>query len=188
MSLRGSGSTLPSGCKPVWSRGVLYMCSIGPSVVVGLTTVGGLVGGAGPWPGWLPGPALCEGCWGVGPGPGLAGCGSQGWSLCTGGPPNYLMMILLTLPCMWRLASLLLLSRFNLCLFFLNYFWLRWVFVAARGLSLVVASGGYSLLPCTGFSLWWLLLLQSTGSRCVGFSSCGTQTLECRLSSCGTQA
>ena len=26
------------------------------------------------------------------------------------------------------------------------YFWLCWVFVAARGLSLVVASGGYSLL------------------------------------------
>ena len=35
-------------------------------------------------------------------------------------------------------------------------------------------SGGYSLLWCTGFSLRWLLLLQSTGSRCVGFSSCGT--------------
>ena len=25
------------------------------------------------------------------------------------------------------------------------YFWLRWVFVAARGLSLVAASGGYSV-------------------------------------------
>ena len=62
--------------------------------------------------------------------------------------------------------------------FFLNlfiYFWLHWVFVAARGLSLVVASGGYSSLRCTCFSLWWLLLLQSTGSRCTGFSSCGTQ-------------
>ena len=28
------------------------------------------------------------------------------------------------------------------------YFWLRWVFVAAHGLSVVVASGGYSLLRC----------------------------------------
>ena len=31
--------------------------------------------------------------------------------------------------------------------FFINlfiYFWLRWVFVAAHGLSLVAASGGYS--------------------------------------------
>ena len=52
------------------------------------------------------------------------------------------------------------------------FFWLRWVFVAARRLSLVAASRGDSSLRCTGFSLWWLLLLQSTGSRHVGFSSC----------------
>ena len=51
--------------------------------------------------------------------------------------------------------------------------WLRWVFVAARGLSLVAVSGGYSSLRCTGFSLPWLLLLRSTGSRHAGFSSCG---------------
>ena len=49
------------------------------------------------------------------------------------------------------------------------------VFVAVRRLSLFVESGGYSSLRCTGFSLWWLLLLQSTGSRHAGFSSCGTQ-------------
>ena len=55
------------------------------------------------------------------------------------------------------------------------YIWLRWVFVAARGLSLVAVSGGYSSLRCTGFSLRWLLLLQSTGSRRTGFSSCGTR-------------
>ena len=54
------------------------------------------------------------------------------------------------------------------------YFWLRWVFVAAHGLSLVAASGGYSLLWCAGFSLQWLLLLWSTDSRRAGFSSCGT--------------
>ena len=41
-----------------------------------------------------------------------------------------------------------------------------------RGLSLVAVSGGYSSLWCMGFSLWWLLLLQSTGSRHTGFSSC----------------
>ena len=52
-------------------------------------------------------------------------------------------------------------------LFILN-FWLRWVFVAARGLSLGAVSGGYSSLRCTGFSLQWLLLLQSTGSSCAG--------------------
>ena len=43
------------------------------------------------------------------------------------------------------------------------------------GLSLVVASGGYSSLWCVGFSLQYLLLLQSSGSRHAGFSSCGTQ-------------
>ena len=68
------------------------------------------------------------------------------------------------------------------------YFWLRWVFVAARGLSLFVASRGYSSLWCVGFSLWWLLLLWSTGSRHAGFSSCDSRALERRLSSCGTQA
>ena len=37
----------------------------------------------------------------------------------------------------------------------LIYFWLHWVCVV-------------------GFSLQWLLLVQSMGSRCVGFSSCST--------------
>ena len=55
------------------------------------------------------------------------------------------------------------------------YFWLRWVFVAAHGLSLVAASGGHSLLWCAGFSLRWLLLLQSTGSRHASFSSFSTR-------------
>ena len=55
------------------------------------------------------------------------------------------------------------------------YFWLRWVFVAAHGLSLVAVRGSYSLLWCTGFSLRWLLLFQSMGSRCTGFSTCGTR-------------
>ena len=64
------------------------------------------------------------------------------------------------------------------CFFFFSffkfiYFWLHWVFVAARGLSLVAASGGYSLLQCVDFSLRWLLLLQSMGSRHTGFSSRG---------------
>ena len=69
--------------------------------------------------------------------------------------------------------------------FFLIYlfiYWLCWVFVAvlglslvaALGLSLVAASGGYSSLRCADFSLRWLLLLQSTGSKRTGFSSCGT--------------
>ena len=55
-------------------------------------------------------------------------------------------------------------------------------------LSLVVASRGYSSLWCTGFSLRWLLLLRSMGSRCAGFTSCGSRALECRLSGCGAWA
>ena len=61
---------------------------------------------------------------------------------------------------------LLILSGFFF--FYLFFFWLRWVFLAARGLSLVAASGGYSSLLCAGFSLQWLLLLRSTGSRGAG--------------------
>ena len=42
--------------------------------------------------------------------------------------------------------------------------------------SLVAASRGYYSLQCAGFSLRWLLLLWSTGSRFAGFSSCSTRT------------
>ena len=62
----------------------------------------------------------------------------------------------------------------NLFILFI-YFWLFWVFVAVRGLSLVAVSGGYSSLRCADFLLQWLLLLRSTGSRCAGFSSCGSR-------------
>ena len=64
-----------------------------------------------------------------------------------------------------------------------------------HGLPLVVASGGYSSLWCMGFSLQWLLLLQSwaLGVRASavvvhGLSSCGSWALERRLSSCGSRA
>ena len=56
-------------------------------------------------------------------------------------------------------------------LFFFNLFiclWLCWVFVSVRGLSLVAASGGHPSSRCTGLSLSWPLLLQSTGSRRAG--------------------
>ena len=68
------------------------------------------------------------------------------------------------------------------------YFWLCWVFVAAHRLSLVAASGGYSLLRCTGFSLQWLLLLWSMGSRRTGFSSCSTQPQQLQLAGSRAQA
>ena len=44
------------------------------------------------------------------------------------------------------------LSFFKIYLFI--YFWLHWVFVAARGLSLVAANRGYPSLRCAGISLW----------------------------------
>ena len=39
------------------------------------------------------------------------------------------------------------------------------------GLSLIVVSRDYSSLRCLGFSVWWLLLLWSTGSH-VAFRTC----------------
>ena len=61
---------------------------------------------------------------------------------------------------------------FNLFIFIYIYLWLHGVFVAAHRLSLLAARGGYSSLWCAGFSLRWLLLLRSMGSRHAGFSSC----------------
>ena len=48
----------------------------------------------------------------------------------------------------------------NIILFTFIYFQLRWVFVAAWP---------FHQLRYTGFSLWWLLLSRSTGSRVRGF-------------------
>ena len=53
-------------------------------------------------------------------------------------------------------------------------FWLCWVFVATCGLSLVAASGGYSLVEvsrashCDGFSC-----CRAQAPGCLGFNSCG---------------
>ena len=64
--------------------------------------------------------------------------------------------------------SLLFLFLFKIYLFIHIYFWLCWVFVSVRGLSLVVASGGHSSSRCGDLSLSWPLLLRGTGSRCAG--------------------
>ena len=50
--------------------------------------------------------------------------------------------------------------------FFFMYLWPRWGFTGVSGLSRVAV--------IRGFSLQWLLLLWSTGSRCLDFSSCST--------------
>ena len=62
----------------------------------------------------------------------------------------------------------------NLFIYYLDS-WFHWVFVAVHGIFLVVASGDCSSLPCTGFALQWLLLLQSRDSRSMGFSSLSMQ-------------
>ena len=64
----------------------------------------------------------------------------------------------------FELGYFLFLFLINSFIFYLVYFWLRWVFIAARGLSLVVARGGYSCC-----SVW--------ASYCGGFSCCGARAL-----------
>ena len=57
---------------------------------------------------------------------------------------------------------------FYIFIYLFIYFWLCWVFVSVRGLSLVVASGGHSSSQCAGLSLSRPLSLRSTGSRRSG--------------------
>ena len=60
---------------------------------------------------------------------------------------------------------------------------LCWVFTAALGLSLVVASRGYSSLQREGIPLWCCLWLLSTGSRCTA-----SVLVAHEVSSCDAQA
>ena len=61
------------------------------------------------------------------------------------------------------------LSLLNFILYILFiYFWLCWIFVAAQGLSLVAASGGYSPVSVHGLLIEVASLLQGTGSRHTG--------------------
>ena len=62
----------------------------------------------------------------------------------------------------------LLVSRICPGTYLFIYFWLCWVFVSVRGLSLVAASGGHSSSRCMGLSLSQPLLMWSTGSRRTG--------------------
>ena len=75
----------------------------------------------------------------------------------------------------------------NLFILFI-YFWLCLVFVAVRRFPLVAVSWVYSQLWCTGFLLRWLLLLQSMGSRHMGFSSCGMRAQQLWLAGSRAQA
>ena len=61
---------------------------------------------------------------------------------------------------LWNMVSLSLVF-----LYLFVYVWLQGVSVAERALNSSCRKWGYSPLQCTGFSVQWLLLLQSTGSR-----------------------
>ena len=72
----------------------------------------------------------------------------------------------------------------NLFIFCLFIFWLHWVFIAARGLSLVAASGGYFRCGawasyCGVFSCCraWALGAQVPVVVAHGLSSCGSRAL-----------
>ena len=107
--------------------------------------------------------------------------------------PNFLSLLGCVCVCVCVCVCIYLFKNINLFILFI-YFWLCLVFVAARRLSLVAASRGYSSLRCVGFSLGDFSS-QSRGSRRVGFSSCGMRLSSCgswalehRLSSCGARA
>ena len=99
--------------------------------------------------------------------------------------PQYMIAVLVEVAMLFLLQNC---SSLNFYFILFIYFWLRWVFVVACRLSLVVGNRGYSSLRCAGFSLQWLLLLRSTGSRCTGFSSCGTWAQQLWLAGSRVQA
>ena len=72
---------------------------------------------------------------------------------------------------------------FEICLFI---FWLWWVFVAARGLSLMESSS-YCSSWCVDFSSQWLLLLWGSLQAHRLQQSCALWALEHGLTSYGTQ-
>ena len=59
-------------------------------------------------------------------------------------------------------------SRMLYKFYLFTMYWLCWVFVAAQAFSLVAESEGLCLAVAVGFSLQWLLLLRSAGSRAPG--------------------
>ena len=78
------------------------------------------------------------------------------------------------------------------------FIWLHRVFVAARGLSLVAESRGYSLAAVhrllsavartSVVAVQWLISCGSQTLEYAGFSNCDFRALEHGLSSCGTWA
>ena len=76
------------------------------------------------------------------------------------------------------------------------YFWLRWVFVAVRGLSLVATRGAFSCCRARALGVWasvvaarGLSICHTWALECAGFSSRGAWALGCAgFSTCGVWA
>ena len=107
-----------------------------------------------------------EGIWAVGP---LRECRNRSWTA-------YFWVSF-----RWKKNKFLMCSSYCCFFFFLRKILLKFVFIysifgcagsSLLRVSVIVVSAGYSSLWCTGFSLWWLLLLWSLGSQCPGFSNC----------------
>ena len=88
-------------------------------------------------------------------------------------------------------------KNYLFCLFiYLFYFWLRWVFVAARRLSLVAVSGGLLFIAVCRLLIAVVSLCcraRALGTRASvlvarRLNSCGSWALEHRFSSCGSWA
>ena len=86
--------------------------------------------------------------------------------------------------------SFTIVSFFKLSFFFFNKF--IYFFLAALGLLCCTQAfsscGEWGLLFVAVRGLLIAVLLQSMGSRCVGFSGCGSWAPEHTLSHCGAQA
>ena len=113
------------------------------------------------------------------------------------GTPAYLSFSFLSIFWFWALWNFSLkdcigffpLNNFNeLINFWLCWTELCWVFTAVKAFLQLWWVGATLWLQCSGFSLWWFLLLRSTGFRVCGLRSCSLRALEHRLSSCGAWA
>ena len=60
----------------------------------------------------------------------------------------------------------------------LFYLWLCWDFIVAQIFLQLQRAGLTVWVQCSGFSLQWLLLLWSAGSRACGLSRCCSRALE----------
>ena len=96
----------------------------------------------------------------------LSSCGAWAYLLC--GMGSFRTRDQTHIPCIGRRIF------FLINLFIYLYFWLCWVFVSVRGLSLVAASGGHSSSRCTGLSLSRPLIAEHR-LQMRRLSSCGSR-------------